>query len=227
MGKVASSGADVFAIRGLASLRPGKPDLRWEGDELVFAYDGSDGVHRELRVKISGTLARREGASITFGIALEPHDSCRISLDYVVREYHPAKERKRARRVAGDSESLLERAVDRGLRDLRTLRTTLDQDRFFAAGVPWFATLFGRDSLVCSLQTLAYRPEIAAQTLRLLARWCADSCKTTFLAAGGFAPSVVEKRHTTRSGITSEPCGPTTTRSSRRIRQTRLPGGGL
>jgi len=182
---------DVFAIRGLTSLRSERPDLRWEGDELVFAYDGGDGVRRELRIRISRAPTRREGASITFDIALEAHESCRISLDYVVREYRPAKERKRVPRGSDSESSLersveewmagfsrvrstslwLERAVDRGLRDLRTLRTSLDQDRFFAAGVPWFATLFGRDSLVCSLQTLAYRPEIAAQTLRLLARY--------------------------------------------------------
>jgi glycogen debranching enzyme len=37
------------------------------------------------------------------------------------------------------------------------------------AGVPWFLTLFGRDSLLSSLFALPYRPELAAATLRALA----------------------------------------------------------
>ncbi len=38
-----------------------------------------------------------------------------------------------------------------------------------AAGVPWFVTLFGRDSLIVSLQTLLLSPRFALATLRALA----------------------------------------------------------
>lgn len=38
-----------------------------------------------------------------------------------------------------------------------------------AAGLPWFMALFGRDSLITSLQTLPYEPGLAATTLRVLA----------------------------------------------------------
>jgi glycogen debranching enzyme len=34
--------------------------------------------------------------------------------------------------------------------------------------VPWFATLFGRDSLIAAMQTLVFGPEVAAGTLRAL-----------------------------------------------------------
>jgi glycogen debranching enzyme len=66
---------------------------------------------------------------------------------------------------------LLNRILARSLRDLRVLQSTIEGQEFFAAGVPWFATLFGRDSLITSLQTLAYNPGIAEQTLRLLGRY--------------------------------------------------------
>jgi glycogen debranching enzyme len=44
------------------------------------------------------------------------------------------------------------------------------EDEFFAAGVPWYVALFGRDSIVTGLQVAAFQPEISAQTLRVLAR---------------------------------------------------------
>ena len=36
--------------------------------------------------------------------------------------------------------------------------------------MPWYATLFGRDSLICATQMLAFDPPMAEQTLRVLAR---------------------------------------------------------
>ena len=41
--------------------------------------------------------------------------------------------------------------------------------RYIAAGVPWFTTLFGRDSIITAIQTLAFRPQIAVETLEVLA----------------------------------------------------------
>jgi glycogen debranching enzyme len=39
-----------------------------------------------------------------------------------------------------------------------------------AAGIPWFATIFGRDSLIAGYQTLLLHPHLAKETLRFLAR---------------------------------------------------------
>jgi len=38
-----------------------------------------------------------------------------------------------------------------------------------AAGLPWFMTIFGRDSLITSFQTVPFAPELSATTLRTLA----------------------------------------------------------
>ena len=40
--------------------------------------------------------------------------------------------------------------------------------RLPAAGLPWFMTMFGRDSILTSLQALPFTPELAATTLRAL-----------------------------------------------------------
>ena len=50
------------------------------------------------------------------------------------------------------------------------MRPDLDKDPTLpAAGLPWFMALFGRDSLITSLQALPYLPGLAATTLRVLA----------------------------------------------------------
>jgi glycogen debranching enzyme len=71
---------------------------------------------------------------------------------------------------------LFDRVLRRMLLDLRLLRTRLDGLRYFAAGIPWFATLFGRDAATVAFQTLPYGPAMARETLRLLARYQATAC---------------------------------------------------
>lgn len=59
------------------------------------------------------------------------------------------------------------------LGDLAALRMALPavpEDEFFAAGAPWFFTLFGRDSIWAARLALPVAPEIAASTLRVLSR---------------------------------------------------------
>lgn len=66
----------------------------------------------------------------------------------------------------------LDAAVRQGLRDIAELRIRLpDQPhlRPVGAGVPWFLTLFGRDSLITSYMAMPYLPDLAADTLRALA----------------------------------------------------------
>src|SRR5919201_6052751 len=68
----------------------------------------------------------------------------------------------------------LEHIYERSLIDLAALRfeTTLFPGQPMpAAGLPWFMTVFGRDSLLTSFQALPFTPELAETTLRVLARY--------------------------------------------------------
>jgi glycogen debranching enzyme len=60
--------------------------------------------------------------------------------------------------------------MERSICDLSMLRSSLAHEAFYAAGIPWFAALFGRDAIIVALEALAYNPDIARDTLRLLAR---------------------------------------------------------
>jgi len=80
------------------------------------------------------------------------------------------------------SDPMLTLTISRSVEDLASLRMVpapelgadaaprQDRDGWVpAAGVPWFVTLFGRDSLIVSLQTLMLSPRFALATLRALA----------------------------------------------------------
>jgi glycogen debranching enzyme len=66
----------------------------------------------------------------------------------------------------------LQRTYRASLADLAALRFYPDpasRESLPAAGLPWFMTLFGRDSIITSLQALPFLPQLAATTLRVLA----------------------------------------------------------
>ena len=72
--------------------------------------------------------------------------------------------------VETDNE-LLDLTVRRSLADLRLLMNDGPShgERYVAAGVPWFATLFGRDAILTAYQVAAFRPQLAIETLQVLA----------------------------------------------------------
>jgi glycogen debranching enzyme len=82
-----------------------------------------------------------------------------------------AEWRERSAHVETDSE-LVNVVLDRSLRDLGLLvNLGPDGERYLCAGVPWYATLFGRDALITAFQAIAVQPRIAIETLDVLARY--------------------------------------------------------
>ena len=67
------------------------------------------------------------------------------------------------------------RCYNQGVQDMAALRLPLkgtDHMVFVpAAGLPWFVALFGRDTLIVSLQTMIVYPEFAAGTLEVLGQY--------------------------------------------------------
>ncbi|ARV62610.1 amylo-alpha-1,6-glucosidase [Nostocales cyanobacterium HT-58-2] len=63
------------------------------------------------------------------------------------------------------------RIIERAEQDMYLLRQSFGKYKTVSAGVPWFSALFGRDSLIAASQTLMLNPQIAKETLLLLASY--------------------------------------------------------
>ncbi len=72
--------------------------------------------------------------------------------------------------VESDNE-LFDRLIERSVADLRLLLNDgpRPDEHYLAAGVPWFATLFGRDAIIAAYEAIAFRPDLAVATLEVLA----------------------------------------------------------
>ena len=186
---------DVYVVRGAL---PPSPELVqipvWTSDLLQFRYDGKDGLALRLSIHFAPSPDLIDGTTVQYRFRLAPRERTQVRLSLVIEETEerdvPMPTYRQpdvqdleaklqdasdnwlasATDIFSDSQ-LLEELIDRSLRDLRVLRMKLHDHLFFAAGVPWFATLFGRDSLITAWQMLAYDPSISAHTLRLLASY--------------------------------------------------------
>jgi glycogen debranching enzyme len=183
--------ADMFVVRGLPRGQRGKLRTpRWRGRSLTFAYDGVDGHARAAALHFSHTPHQRRAGELTFRLKLRPHVAWRLTVrcDLADRaagqprstppdsEGAGDEDRDRARggrlgpgAQAETSNTLFNEVLGRSFMDLHMLRMRQQDDTFFAAGVPWYVALFGRDTLITSIQVSAFEPEIGAKTLRVLA----------------------------------------------------------
>jgi len=183
--------ADLFEVKD-ALEKKGKYSARVERGKLILAYDrGRFG--RSTAISSSET-ARVDKNGLTFKIRIGPHDKWSTDLDVltvVIRDpgarrqveastRSPLQMRRdldrwiaSAPRLECDSDSL-KATYRRSLVDLAALRFSplIAGGRSLpAAGLPWFMTMFGRDSIFTSLQALPFTSELAATTLRALGDW--------------------------------------------------------
>ena len=164
---------------------PAPAALDGDGSRLSIVDPRGDLATR-LRFSRPGQLDGNN--AMTYSVALEPHESWELSIDIrpwlegeveTVEQLDDERETVgdvvaawtlRVPRVRGGWESL-RRAFDRSISDLAALRMRTGEERrpLFAAGMPWFMTVFGRDTAITSLQTLVLGPEIAVGALEALA----------------------------------------------------------
>ena len=186
---------DIMAVRGFPQHPGNLFAPTWDGGLLQILYEGKDSLYRGLVIHFDPIPDSTDTTTASFNIKLAPQATKELSVSQFVN-FSPHRENAVVTvsrpndfsRVASDlaltSETwmasitritsnsiVLGNVLTRALLDLRLLQTNIDDLTFYAAGTPWFVTLFGRDSVIAALQTLAFDPSVAEDTLRLLAKY--------------------------------------------------------
>lgn len=186
---------DVFQVRGMRRERMGEYlPPRITAGSICFSYRGLDGVLRETELRFHPQPLRLEPQRACFSLGLGPRESLQIELEVEPRaEGHPparvdsdvdASRRRRqseyqrwqaSATTLESSDDVFNACWETAVSDFFALRIPADETdgeaAALAAGIPWFAAPFGRDSLIACYQALMLQPQLAADTLRFLARY--------------------------------------------------------
>jgi glycogen debranching enzyme len=179
--------ADIFELRGVErSQRGSLPPPEVEGAGARFAYVGLDAVRRLAELRFAPSNWRVTPSSAEIEVSLEPGEQrqlrlqihCRIGDTWIApADYDSVLSQLRATRracaesfpqVSSNNQAFTE-WMQSSVRDLTMLSSMRDTGPYVYAGIPWFATVFGRDGLVTAIETLAFAPTVAAGVLRALA----------------------------------------------------------
>jgi glycogen debranching enzyme len=162
------------------------PAVALDGGSAVTFADGADRTVVEFSLD-----PRRDGGSCSWQVELEAREQWELVVD-VLLDVDGADGRLPQQRFGDElarvRDSLaawqlrvpqvrsnwtgLTETFGRSVGDLASLRMGAGGDlgKLPAAGMPWFMTVFGRDTIITCLQTLLFGPDLARTALRALAR---------------------------------------------------------
>ncbi len=169
---------------------------RYEEEDNQFLLEDGNGQTSQTQIILS-ERGEVDGGKVSYKIALDPRERWQLRIDIVPALDGDKIVPRAAERRFGDEmtrvrESLaawrlrvpqiragwddLGQSFFRSVSDLASLRMRQGGriGRLPAAGMPWFMTVFGRDTLITCLQTLLFGPELAHSALEVLAELQAD-----------------------------------------------------
>ena len=182
---------DVFQVRGTARAEHGQYYRPIASEHhLIFAYRGLDNVLRETSISFDPAPARIHGTVAHWDFELPPLKQLQIEIIITPRTETLDARTKitthgdalRARREAfqrweaqstrfTSSNDVFDVTTRTATGDFHALQIPDGDEHVIAAGIPWFATMFGRDSIIAAYQSLSLNPQLAVDTLRVLARY--------------------------------------------------------
>jgi len=196
--ELASDFADIFAVKrvedlgapSVSEVAPSRPEHWTEAGTVEFA---DDGFPARTLVHLAPAPDAADGATATCRLRLAPGEQWKLvvavqwllngtpelgAAAFAERLREDRRERdasladwwRSAPRLQAPRELALERTWTHSLADLAALRLRwAGSEMVPAAGLPWFMTLFGRDTLITSFQELVLGPGPATAALRALA----------------------------------------------------------
>lgn len=192
---------DLFEVRGygrgnrgqLLRAVPKGEAAEQEIQELTLAYKGLDGSIMQSRIQFVERLPNyMKGYTAVWQLELGPHETQKLAyrLQMFTNNRPTSKVSAPSNLVQAKSAEVVEqnewrqhvtqirsdkntfnRVIERAEQDIYLLRQSFGKGKVLSAGVPWFSTLFGRDSIIAAAQTLVLDPTIARETLTILAQY--------------------------------------------------------
>jgi glycogen debranching enzyme len=178
--------ADMFEVRGTKRTRYGtRLAPKITEDSLLLAYHGLDAILRKTFVQLETIPTSIEGNKAVYRFQLKPRE--RRVIKYSVQPILPTTvppEANDFNKAIGqirksyegwfESSSLIETdnelfttVLRSSQRDIRMLLTETEMGYFLSAGVPWFVTPFGRDTIITCLQIMMLDPHPAVETAKV------------------------------------------------------------
>ena len=168
-------------LAGIAEVKAGVagPALAATGQPDGLGWTGPSGIRVSVSAVPAPARTSLDPPRLSWDVELGRGDTALIELRYagtdptppVVRA--PAGPSRLAVPAVQARDPRLGRLLAQSLADLAALELAdpdAPGDRFLAAGAPWYLTLFGRDSLLAARMALPLGTDLAAGTLRVLAR---------------------------------------------------------
>ncbi|MEV0806185.1 glycogen debranching N-terminal domain-containing protein [Micromonospora sp. NPDC050200] len=183
--------ADLFQVKDEILNKKGEIYAEVEADRLRLGY--RRGKFRRETVISTSRPARYDKNGFAFSVHLEPNEQWHTGIDVKTLAIGPGgRDLRMGLQALGTERLALQHDLEewiakapklnsehaelaatyrRSLVDLAALRfspLSLGGQTLPAAGLPWFMTMFGRDSILTCLQVLPFAPEMSKTTLRIL-----------------------------------------------------------
>ena len=186
--------ADIFEVKAKQIVTRGETETIWKDGKLITEYRNGS-FHRGLitQPECSSSKPRYANGRLFFDVMLEPGQNWHTCINFAAMVgdeiihaqqtctvLHTTEAKQVSQAFLAQATKLRSSNTDiasyyqQALVDMAALRIKVDDhgQEFWmpAAGIPWFVAVFGRDSVVVSMQTMAVYHEFAHGTLVRLAQ---------------------------------------------------------